>query len=156
MIVSLDADRSRNDEKILFREQTMKISNYFTFLVSFMPLYCLAECAEQKSCESSTLKLVKVSLHVSNQVSKLESIDIKVEIDNEVVVDEYFSSSGQHYYKRYTLNLLPGDHTMRIESEQGQAAMTQNVLVMDGLNIVVLYWGEAFKINIFTEEVHPW
>jgi len=61
---------------------------------------------------------------VANQSSLIENIDIRVEIDGELVVHEEFCVCDHHNWKEFSLSLKPGRHHMDIDSVRGGAALS--------------------------------
>jgi hypothetical protein len=65
-------------------------------------------------------------LIVLNTSATMQSVDIKVYIDGELVVEDVFingSDMGIAYHKRYPLQLAEGAHTIEAISEIGEALL---------------------------------
>ena len=61
------------------------------------------------------------TLYVSNQIYAIDHVDVRVEIDGELVVSDYFDVGTQHTFVSFKLSLAKGRHTIRIWPEKGDA-----------------------------------
>jgi len=80
------------------------------------------------------------TLLVSNQSFAITPVDIRIEIDGETVVHEYFEVGNQHNWKAYRLSLNPGQHTLRLSSAKGRATLLTTFTVTGKHWAVVNYW----------------
>jgi hypothetical protein len=104
------------------------------------------------------------TLHVSNQSFAITPVDIKVEIDGQVVVSRKFSVGNQHNWKTFKLALEPGLHHLYVSSIKGQAELSRNIQVTGQHWAVIDYWyypdthynptPKKFSFNISDEPVY--
>jgi hypothetical protein len=81
-----------------------------------------------------------VTLYVSNQSFAVDPVDIRVEIDNELVVSEYFRVETQHSFEPFKLSLPQGKHIIHVWSIKGQADMQTEFEMLDNDVAVITYW----------------
>lgn len=79
-------------------------------------------------------------LYVSNQSFAITPVDIRIEIDGEVVVHEWFHVGNQHNWKGFSLNLPTGKHTLHISSRRGEAELTKEFEVTGKHWAGIDYW----------------
>jgi hypothetical protein len=72
----------------------------------------------------------------------MEPIDVKVYIDDDIVVEGVFPVRYQQNWQKYEVELAPGVHIMRIESEAGKASMTKRFEVQGPQWGVINYWNQ--------------
>jgi len=81
------------------------------------------------------------TLIVSNQSYAISQVDIRVEIDGELVVSDDFKVAGQHSFIPFKLNLPEGKHHIRIWSEKGSAELAADFEVDKNIDTgLVTYW----------------
>jgi hypothetical protein len=80
------------------------------------------------------------TLYVSNQSFAIDPVDVRVEIDGELVVSEYFKVGSQHSFKTFRLFLSKGTHRIHIWSEKGEANLTKEFELKDYDKGVVTYF----------------
>jgi len=95
------------------------------------------------------------TLYVSNQSFAKPILDIKVEIDGDVVVHRYFHVRNQHNWTPFTLSLPEGKHVLKASSERGDARIEQEFTVHGEHWAVLNYWytpdaGTAARNRRFT------
>lgn len=80
-------------------------------------------------------------LYISNQSFAEDPIDIRVWIDGELTVQQYFFVGSQHNWQHYRLWLKPNStHTIRVVSQRGKAELEQHFEMTDERFAVVDYW----------------
>ena len=80
------------------------------------------------------------TLYVSNQSFAISPVDIRVEIDGELVVSDFFPVGTQHSFYRFKLSLAKGKHRIRIWSVRGGAELTKEFELKDHDVGDVAYW----------------
>ncbi len=80
------------------------------------------------------------TLYVSNQSFAITPVDITVAIDGEVVVREYFEVGNQHSWKKFTLTIPNGRHTVNVASRKGGATLTKEIEVTGRHWAVTDFW----------------
>jgi len=80
------------------------------------------------------------TLFVSNQSFAIDPVDVRVEIDGELVVSDYFHVGDQHHFVPSRLSLLQGKHRIRIWSAKGEAELSTEFELKDHDVGVVTYW----------------
>jgi len=80
------------------------------------------------------------TLYVSNQSFAIDPIDVRVEIDGELVVSDSFHVGTQHTFVPFKLSLSQGKHTIRIWSVKGKAHLSAEMELTDHDVGVVTYW----------------
>ena len=81
-----------------------------------------------------------VVLYVSNQSFERPTVDIRVEVDGRIVVDDEFPVEGQHNWVEFRLELPAGKHTLRAETQAGDATTTRTFRVKGRRWAVLDYW----------------
>ena len=88
-----------------------------------------------------------VILMVSNQCFDINPVDIKITIDDRVVVHEKFDVQGgglaQHNWQRFSLTLPPGEHDLLAKSQPGKAHLETSFTVDQKLTITLAFWCDA-------------
>jgi hypothetical protein len=81
------------------------------------------------------------TLFVSNQSFEMETIDIRVEIDDQLAVSGDFEVGSQHTWLRFDLGLTPGQHRMRVTtSDVADVALDRTFEMTDRKFGVVSFW----------------
>lgn len=104
------------------------------------------------------------TLHVSNQSFAITPVDIKVEIDGQVIVSSKFKVGNQHNWKTFKLALDPGLHHLYVSSIKGQVELSKNIQVTEEHWAVIDYWyypdthynptPKKFSFSIQDEPIH--
>jgi hypothetical protein len=72
----------------------------------------------------------KFTLDVGNFCSTINPVDIRVEIDGELVIHEYFRHRHQlghmHKMKNFKISLQPGKHQIKVSSTKGAAKLSKD------------------------------
>jgi len=84
-----------------------------------------------------------LTLFVSNQSFDITPVDIRVEIDGEVVVHEYFEVGNQHNWKTFRLKLSPGQHDLSVRSRKGRAWLSRTFTIQRRHWAVIDYWHDS-------------
>jgi hypothetical protein len=69
------------------------------------------------------------TLLVSNQSFDLETVDITARLDGQLAVTGDFAVEGQHTWIRFDFDLAPGDHTISLETEDGDTTLDQEFVM---------------------------
>ena len=104
-----------------------------------------------------------VALYIGNIAFQPSIVDIHVEIDGRSVVHGAFEHDLQTKYTRYLIDLSPGEHRLKAETQRGQAALEEVFLLESEIHIAVsYYYGEPGLLNgetrtlTFHAEDQPW
>jgi len=109
--------------------------------IALMAFACGRQAPEAPAKKSQPSDpLANFTLHVSNQSFAITPVDIKVQIDGNVVVDQLFDVGGQHNWKTYKLRLSPGQHIIVVTSKEGAASLTKTFQIKDKHWGVLDYW----------------
>lgn len=93
-----------------------------------------------KSTELTQDENGNFALHVSSQSFAIDPVDIKIYLDNNIAVNEEFYVGTQHSYKSYRFSLSKGQHSIKIESEKGDAILEKTFDIIDKHSGIVEYW----------------
>jgi ankyrin repeat protein len=80
------------------------------------------------------------TLYVSNASFAISPVDVRVEIDGELVVSDYFDVVDQHRVEMFRLSLSKGKHKIQIWSEKGGAQLKTEFEYKDHDLGVIEYW----------------
>ncbi len=80
------------------------------------------------------------TLFVSNQSFEIDPVDVRVEIDGELVVSACFAVGTQHSFVPFVLSLSEGKHQIRIWSKKGDAELSTEFELEDHDVGVITYW----------------
>lgn len=80
------------------------------------------------------------TLYVSNQSFDRSLVDIHVYIDNRLAVSGDFDVGTQHTWHEFKFALRPGEHAIRVESEDTTVTANANVTINAPKYGVVMYW----------------
>ena len=80
------------------------------------------------------------TLYVSNQSFDADPVDIRIKIDDELVVSGYFWVGDQHKFTPFRLSLSEGQHRICIWSLKGKAQMISTFEVKDHDIGIVTFW----------------
>ena len=102
----------------------MAYSRSILAIVRGVSLFSLAGCGQQSQPISDLLDPEgNFTLYVSNQSFAIDPVDVKIFIDNQIVVDQDFYVESQHSWQVFQLSLVPGKHTLRAKSRKGKARL---------------------------------
>ena len=79
-------------------------------------------------------------LYVSNQSFDIDPVDIQVYIDGIEVVNDTFRVESQHTWILYDLDIEPGEHTPRVEGDDGEAELIGEFDISDEHWGLVEFW----------------
>jgi hypothetical protein len=79
-------------------------------------------------------------LYVSDQSFAISPVDVKVFIDDELVVKGNFEVGSQHSWQTFVLKLSSGQHKIVAQSSKGHAKLEQAFEVNDKSWAVLAYW----------------
>ncbi len=80
-------------------------------------------------------------LYVSNQSYDVSPVDITIYIDDVIVVEGEYEIGDSHNWKSFDFNLLTGKHTIKVESQKGEASLVKNFELTDDMYWAVIdYW----------------
>ena len=80
------------------------------------------------------------TLYVSNQSFAISPVDIRIQIDGELIVDDEFDVKRQHSFVPFKLSLDKGKHHIKVWSVQGSAQIEEDFELTDQDIAVVTYW----------------
>ena len=84
------------------------------------------------------------TLYVSNQSPAADAVDIRIEVDGQMVINEEFDVGdgmlSQHNCKTFKLTLAPGMHKLHVTSTTGEAELSKDFEVTGEHWSVVDYW----------------
>lgn len=110
---------------------------------SLILVACLAACGD--STTEPTQHLPKVddsfTLYVSNQSFDMPTVDIRVEIDNQLAVSGDFDVEGQHTWVQFDFGLAEGPHHIRVTTSDVADVVKEETFQMDDRKwAVVSFW----------------
>ena len=76
-------------------------------------------------------------------------MDIRVEIDRELVVSDYFRFGNGHLWVPFRLSLHPGKHTMRVWSAKGNAELSVDIQLKDEDVAVIEYFPRKITFQMY-------
>ena len=110
-------------------------------LLAVALIFCGCKAPELPPADSKLLDPNgKFTLYVSNQSFAISPVDIRVAIDGEVVVRQYFDVGNQHTWKAFKLSLSLGPHELKVSSVKGTAELTTQFDVKGEHWAVIDYW----------------
>jgi hypothetical protein len=122
------------------------ISKAFSIVLAAIimaPLLVAAESGDPK-LPAANSKLLNPNgnfvLAISNQSFANSPVDVRVEIDGELVVSDYFKVGSQHTWAGFRLSLSKGKHRIRIWSEKGGAELAEEFEFKNHDLGVIEYW----------------
>jgi hypothetical protein len=122
---------------------TSKVFSILLAAIIMAPLLVAAESSDPKLPVANS-KLLNppggFTLFVTNQSFAISPVDVRVEIDGELVVSDYFDVGSQHTFKPFHLSLSKGKHRIRIWSEKGGAELSKEFELKDQDIGVIEYW----------------
>ena len=80
------------------------------------------------------------TLYVSNQSFAISPVDVRVEIDGELVVSDFFPVGTGHSFRSFKLSLAKGKHEIRIWSVRGGAEQAKAFELKDHDVGDIAYW----------------
>jgi hypothetical protein len=81
------------------------------------------------------------TLVVTNQSFAIDPVDVRVEIDGELVVSDYFRVGSQHTFVPFQLALGKGTHKIRVWSERGATDLVQNFdLTTEDIGVIEFWY----------------
>ena len=81
-----------------------------------------------------------LTLYVSNQSFARPAVDVRVEIDGDVVVSDEFDVDDQHNWVEFSVPLASGSHVISATSETGEAELRRTFRVEGERWAVLDYW----------------
>jgi hypothetical protein len=113
---------------------------------------------------SATQDTGNVALYISNMAFQPDVVDIRVEIDGRTVVHGAFECDVRTTHTRYRLDLPPGEHRLRAETQRGQAVLEEAFSLKDEIHIGLSYYyrepgllnGETRPMITFHAEDRSW
>jgi hypothetical protein len=82
-----------------------------------------------------------VVLWVTNQSFAEPAVDLVLSVDGQVVASQTYLVEGQHTVVEHALEVVPGEHTVVVETADGSARAELVVQVDDPEWVSVTYWG---------------
>ena len=103
-------------------------------IIAFMTMMVLVECDYAK------LPNIQFTLYISNQSLAIDSVDIQVEIDGEMVVSDNFYIGSAHTFVPFELSLEQGMHKIDIWTVRGDADLSTEFELVDHDTGVIMDW----------------
>ncbi len=91
-------------------------------------------------------------LYVSDQSFDLSPVEIKVYIDDKLVINEDFEVGNQHNWNEFRFKLSPGSHTIKAVTAEG-IILEKDFTIVARTYGVLNYWN-ASSVNKFTFDLH--
>lgn len=80
------------------------------------------------------------TLYVSNQSFAIDPVDVRIHLDGELVVSDYFHVEDQHTFVPFKLSVAKGKHHIKVWSDKGDAEIERDFELADQDIAVVMYW----------------
>ena len=80
------------------------------------------------------------TLFVSNQSFAIDRVDVRIQLDGELVICDYFHVGDQHAFYPFTLSLAKGKHHIKVWSVKGNAQIEKDFELTDQDIAVITYW----------------
>jgi hypothetical protein len=93
-------------------------------------------------------------LYVTNQSYALDRVDIRVEIDGELVVSDYFEVGSQHNFVKFKLSLTKGKHSIHAWSEKGEVELSTDFEFTDEHGGTVMFWHNPDSVASPNRYIH--
>ncbi len=90
-------------------------------------------------------------LYVSDQSYELSPVDIKVYIDDKLVIDDNFEVGNQHNWESFDFKLKQGKHTIKAVTAEG-IVFEDEFTVLGKRWAVLNYWKDS-TVNKFTFDI---
>lgn len=103
-------------------------------IASILLIVILFGCKEKPLAKPSSKMLYPngtFTLYVSNQSFAISPVDVTVEIDDELVISDYFAVGTQHSFTPFRLSLSKGRHKIKISSQKGKAELSTEFELSD-------------------------
>ena len=110
---------------------------------SLLLLAAVAACGAPTTDPAQHLPKVDDSftLYVSNQSFDMPTIDIRVELDDQLAISGDFHVEGQHTWLRFDFGLAPGPHRIRVTTPDVTDIALDQMFQMDDRKWgVVSFW----------------
>ncbi len=92
-------------------------------------------------------------LYVSDQSFDVSPVDVKVYIDDQLMIDEEFEVGNQHNWKKFEYKLSKGQHTLKAVSEKGDAVLEEEFVVLNNRWAALNYWSSETEAKKFTVNI---
>lgn len=79
-------------------------------------------------------------LHVSNQSFDKPVVDISISIDGKLLVSDTFQVKNQHYWKKYSLHLSVGNHTLFVQADNSSCKLEKDFYITKKHWAVLSFW----------------
>ena len=123
-------------------------------LISASLVLFLAVFNPAKVAQTTTQHDFPVVIYVSNQMGKVNPVNIKVSIDHKTIVDSAFANNGGYSWAAFKTSLKNGGHQIVITSTNGDAGLDVIFTADKPLWLVISYWGRNhFQLNISPKPV---
>jgi hypothetical protein len=113
-------------------------------------VHLLLGCRSANTDRSLVKQEFPVVLHVSNQTSEVDPVDIKISIDNDKpIVNQNFSCGTGHNVSTFKLAFNEGVHQLFVTSHNGDAGLDFVFMLDKPVWLIIHYWGKNhFQLNI--------
>jgi hypothetical protein len=123
---------------------TLLLNTLLLRFVAVLALLLLAGCGGEEKLPKADSDLLdpngNFTLYVTNQSYAIDRVDIRVEIDDALVVSEYFNVGTQHTFEPFKLTLSQGMHKIHVWSELGDVELTDDFDTTDHDVGVAMFW----------------
>lgn len=114
----------------------------------------LAGCSSAGVSQTTSREEFPVVIYVSNQMGKVNPVNIKVSIDQKTIVDSAFSNHGGYSWSAFKTSLKNGGHQVIVTTTNGDAGLDVVFTIDKPLWLVISYWGKNhFQLNISPKPV---
>ncbi len=110
-------------------------------LVSVLALLILSGCNQKMDDESfSDSPPPNFTLFISNQSFAMSNVDIRVSIDNVIVVNDRFPVEDQHYWRGFPISLSTGTHTLEATTQTGSTNLQTEITINSNHSALLEFW----------------
>ena len=96
-----------------------------------------------------------IVLYVCNQTGDFDPVDIRVTIDDDIVVQDDFFVGDGHNLETFRFSLSQGIHQIWARSTAGKAFLDVVFEVEDRRWLALSYWGEGhFQLALYNEQIY--
>ena len=118
-------------------------------LVPACVMAVLVGCSSARVSQTNSRDEFPVVIYVSNQMGKVNPVNIKVSIDQKTIVNGDFSNDGGYSWTPFKTSMKDGGHQIVVTSDNGDAGLDVIFEVDKPLWLVISYWGKNhFQLNI--------
>jgi len=90
-------------------------------------------------------------IYVSNQSGSVDPVDIKIYIDDELLIDKEFALDTGHSWYRHKFEKPKGSIQIIAHTERGETTLDAVIPFPKNKFIVIMFWGNRFQISLWDE-----